>query len=566
MQAVGYRRRARLGDRTARRRRRVAAHTSWRGNLRSSIPCAGDALDRVVTDGGAGSGHPATDLAAAAHRTGRVGGGVSVSLQRTSGSAAPRCRRPRCAFRPIWPARSAGTPMSDAPHDEPSWLIRVQRTIPELRVIQLPDVLSIYNVHGTSVSRDPSDRTDDLHRVGTAVSGHGVAARARRLPMHQSGQRGGVRAIVRRGAARVVVGGTTRPARPLRARRMRLSTRPGSSSRSARLGHPAMTVDQGRLAPEERRALLHGPLYRILGTPVVALLGLANTAIIVRETGEAVFGLVSLVATITLLFPFADLGIGATVLNASARAERTEPGPERRRRHSSRLPRAVRCGRGAGCGRALRHGARRLGRCSSASPAGPTIVGRSPSRRASSRSRFRPASGSRILDRYRPESVGHVGVDELPGVCARVDRCCCMRSTPAGSGTRCRRWAACSSASPSARCWRCACPASGWSAFARVSPPRTGPGLLAGQHVAVRGGGRAAGRLADRAGSARTPVDARGAVALRLDGADLRRRVGRCCPPPGWRIGRSSSRGGQPLKRRFECGGDSPATLRRGWR
>jgi O-antigen/teichoic acid export membrane protein len=79
-----------------------------------------------------------------------------------------------------------------------------------------------------------------------------------------------------------------------------------------------MTADQGRLAPEERRALFYGPVYRILGTPIVAVLGLANTAIVVRETGEAVFGLVSLVATITLLFPFADLGIGATVLNASA--------------------------------------------------------------------------------------------------------------------------------------------------------------------------------------------------------------------------------------------------------
>jgi O-antigen/teichoic acid export membrane protein len=79
-----------------------------------------------------------------------------------------------------------------------------------------------------------------------------------------------------------------------------------------------MTVNQGQLAPEERRALLYGPLYRVVGTPVVALLGLANTAIIVRETGEAVFGLVSLVATITLLLPFADLGIGATVISASA--------------------------------------------------------------------------------------------------------------------------------------------------------------------------------------------------------------------------------------------------------
>jgi O-antigen/teichoic acid export membrane protein len=83
-------------------------------------------------------------------------------------------------------------------------------------------------------------------------------------------------------------------------------------------GKAVMTADQGRLAPAERRALLFGPIYRIIGTPAIAALGLVNTAIIVRETGEAVFGLVSLVATVVLLFPFADLGIGATVLSASA--------------------------------------------------------------------------------------------------------------------------------------------------------------------------------------------------------------------------------------------------------
>jgi O-antigen/teichoic acid export membrane protein len=79
-----------------------------------------------------------------------------------------------------------------------------------------------------------------------------------------------------------------------------------------------MTVDQGRLTARERRALLYGPVYRVIGTPVVAALGLANTAVIARETGAEVFGLVSLIATITLLFPFADLGIGDTVLSASA--------------------------------------------------------------------------------------------------------------------------------------------------------------------------------------------------------------------------------------------------------
>ena len=79
-----------------------------------------------------------------------------------------------------------------------------------------------------------------------------------------------------------------------------------------------MTLGPEQLTRAERRSAILGPLYRVIGTPLVALLGLANTAIIVRETGAAVFGLVSLVATITLLFPFADLGIGATAMTAGA--------------------------------------------------------------------------------------------------------------------------------------------------------------------------------------------------------------------------------------------------------
>jgi len=50
----------------------------------------GCALDRVVKNGGAGSGSPATELAAAAHRAGRNDHGVPVSFHR------PRVRR-RCA-------------------------------------------------------------------------------------------------------------------------------------------------------------------------------------------------------------------------------------------------------------------------------------------------------------------------------------------------------------------------------------------------------------------------------------------------------------------------------------
>ncbi len=80
--------------------------------------------------------------------------------------------------------------------------------------------------------------------------------------------------------------------------------------------------------PDERRVLIRGTLYRIVGTPVVAILGLANTALIAHETGSAVFGLVSLVATITLLVPFADLGIGGDGAERGfeASSNRDDPG------------------------------------------------------------------------------------------------------------------------------------------------------------------------------------------------------------------------------------------------
>jgi glycosyltransferase involved in cell wall biosynthesis len=44
-------------------------------------------------------------------------------------------------------------------NDEPGWLIRLQRAYPDLRVIQLPDVLSTYNATETSVSRQRVDCT-----------------------------------------------------------------------------------------------------------------------------------------------------------------------------------------------------------------------------------------------------------------------------------------------------------------------------------------------------------------------------------------------------------------------
>lgn len=49
----------------------------------------------------------------------------------------------------------------DKPHDEPSWLIRVQAAMPELRIIQSPEVLGTYHVGGESLSRSRLDRTDE---------------------------------------------------------------------------------------------------------------------------------------------------------------------------------------------------------------------------------------------------------------------------------------------------------------------------------------------------------------------------------------------------------------------
>ena len=47
-----------------------------------------------------------------------------------------------------------------AVHDEPSWLLGVARAFPDLQVIQLPEVLSTYNVAGASVSRHTEDITE----------------------------------------------------------------------------------------------------------------------------------------------------------------------------------------------------------------------------------------------------------------------------------------------------------------------------------------------------------------------------------------------------------------------
>lgn len=70
----------------------------------------------------------------------------------------------------------------------------------------------------------------------------------------------------------------------------------------------------------ERRAVVLSTLFRIIGTPVVAVAGLASAGLVIRATGPSAYGVVALVATVGLLLPFADLGIGAVVTSATARS------------------------------------------------------------------------------------------------------------------------------------------------------------------------------------------------------------------------------------------------------
>lgn len=51
-------------------------------------------------------------------------------------------------------------------HDEPSWLLEVQRRRPEVRWIHLPEILVAYHVGHASVSRDSTDRSADYIEWG----------------------------------------------------------------------------------------------------------------------------------------------------------------------------------------------------------------------------------------------------------------------------------------------------------------------------------------------------------------------------------------------------------------
>ncbi|GAB2567724.1 glycosyltransferase family 2 protein [Nocardia heshunensis] len=61
---------------------------------------------------------------------------------------------------PIGLAQAVGWD-TETVHDEPTWLLAVQRALPLVRLIQLPAVLGTYHVGAESVSQSSADRVDD---------------------------------------------------------------------------------------------------------------------------------------------------------------------------------------------------------------------------------------------------------------------------------------------------------------------------------------------------------------------------------------------------------------------
>ncbi len=57
---------------------------------------------------------------------------------------------------------------------------------------------------------------------------------------------------------------------------------------------------------------------RLLVLPVTAVFALLTTRLIIRDAGPGVFALVSLVVSLSAFLPFADLGVGAAIVNATA--------------------------------------------------------------------------------------------------------------------------------------------------------------------------------------------------------------------------------------------------------
>lgn len=70
---------------------------------------------------------------------------------------------------------------------------------------------------------------------------------------------------------------------------------------------------------EGRRVLRRSLLIRAGSAPISAVLGVANSALIVAATGAPLFGVITLISTVAQQLPFADLGVGGVVTTAVAK-------------------------------------------------------------------------------------------------------------------------------------------------------------------------------------------------------------------------------------------------------
>lgn len=91
-----------------------------------------------------------------------------------------------------------------------------------------------------------------------------------------------------------------------------------SSTRAAIVREASLLIDR---FPLVLRASVRSLLARAAVTPVVAVLSVGTAAIAVRELGASGYGLYSIIIGLAIILPFSDLGIGAAIMDATARAK-----------------------------------------------------------------------------------------------------------------------------------------------------------------------------------------------------------------------------------------------------
>lgn len=83
----------------------------------------------------------------------------------------------------------------------------------------------------------------------------------------------------------------------------------------------------GDLIPREFHQVLASGGLRLISLPVSAVFTLGTIRLLIDRVGASAFGVVSLITALSALLPFADLGVGAAVVNAVARSSSPHEDP-----------------------------------------------------------------------------------------------------------------------------------------------------------------------------------------------------------------------------------------------